>query len=159
MFAQQLLSKFIFLLLVFAITTVFGDVVHGAKKGKDRAKDQYAIDEATLQSQVMSFADRFTSIMASEFPKYIALEPSKKNRYEVQRMVTYSVSQAYIVAAEDDPGVALLDVTAMVMLGRMIFEEEGTKRYFNRVLPIIKGLKWLKKTSSKLRRKCSQRTS
>ena len=95
MFAQQLLSKFIFLLLFFAITTVFGHVVHGAKKGKDRAKDQYAIDEATLQSQVMSFADRFFSIMASEFQQYIGREPSKKNRYDVQRLVTYSLSQAY----------------------------------------------------------------
>ena len=67
MFAQQLLHKFILLSLVFAILAVFVDVVQGAKKDKDRAKNQYAIDEATLQSQVMSFADRFFSIMASEF--------------------------------------------------------------------------------------------
>ena len=141
MFTRQLRHKFTLLSLVFALITVFGSTVQGAKKGKDRSKDQYAIDQATLQSHVMSFADRFYSIMASEFIQYIALKPSKKNRYEVQRMVTYSVSQAYIIAAEEDPRVALLDVISMVMLGRIIFEEEGIKRYGSRVLPIIKGFK------------------
>lgn len=141
MFKRQFLHNFLFLLLVFALITVFGSVVHGAKKGKDRSKDQYTIDEATLQSHLMSFADGFFSIMASEFTQYIALKPSKKNRYEVQRMVTYSVSQAYIIASEEDPGVAMLDVISMVMLGRIIFEEEGIKRYGSRVLPIIKGFK------------------
>ena len=145
MFTRQLPHKFILLSFVFVLITVFGSTVQGAKKGKDRSKDQYAIDEATLQSHVMSFADRFFSIMASEFQQYIGREPSKKNRYDVQRLVTYSLSQAYIIAAEDDPGVALLDVTAMVMLGRMIFEEEGIKRYGSRILPIINGYKMAEK--------------
>jgi len=136
MFIRQLPHKFILLSLVFALITVFGSTVQGAKKGKDRS-----IDEATLQSHVMSFADRFYSIMASEFTQYVALNPSKKNRYEVQELVTYSVSQAYIIAAEEDPRVALLDLISMVMLGRIIFEEEGIKKYGSRVLPIIKGYK------------------
>ena len=136
MFTRQLLAKFIFLLLVFALITVFGSVVNGAKKSKNQS-----IAEATLQSHVMSFADRFYSIMASGFTQYIALKPSKKNRYQVQRTVTYSVSQAYIIAAEEDPRFALLDVLSMVMLGRIIFEEEGIKRYGSRVLPIINGYK------------------
>jgi len=136
MFIRQLPHKFILLSLVFALITVFGSTVQGAKKGKDRS-----IDEATLQSHVMSFADRFYSIMASEFTQYVALKPSKKNRYEVQEIVTYSVSQVYIIAAVDDSRVALLDVISMVMLGRIIFEEEGIKRYGSRVLPIIKGYK------------------
>ena len=131
---RQLPHKFILLLLVFTLITVFGSTVQGAKKGKDRS-----IDETTLQSHVMSFADRFYSIMASEFTQYVALKPRKKDRYEVQRMVTYSVSQAYIIAAEEDPRFALLDVISMMMLGRIIFEEEGIKRYGNRILPIING--------------------
>jgi hypothetical protein len=102
---------------------------HGSDLHEVRAlaKDR-SIDEAKLQSHVMSFADRFYSIMASGFTEYIALKPSKKNRYEVQRMVTYSVSQAYIIAAEEHPRFALLDVLSMVLLGRIIFEEEGMKR-------------------------------
>ena len=56
-------------------------------------------------------------------------------------MVTYSASQAYIVAIEEDPGVALLDLLAMVTLGRIIFEEEGLKRYGQKVQPIIRGFK------------------
>jgi hypothetical protein len=95
MFTRQLPHKFILLSFVFVLITVFGSTVQGAKKGKDRSKDQYAIDEATLQSHVMSFADRFFSIMASEFQQYIGREPSNKNRYDVQRLATHSVSQAY----------------------------------------------------------------
>jgi hypothetical protein len=139
MFAHQLLHKITFLALVPAIILAFGDATHAAKKDKDGTKDHYAADEVIIQSQVMSFADRFFSIMASEFIQFVDLKPSKKIRYEVQRMVTYSVSQAYIIAGEDDPGVALLDLMTMVMLGRIIFEEEGPKRYGNWILPIIKG--------------------
>ena len=145
MFGKQLLHKFIFMSLIFAIITIFGGVVHGAKNDKDGAKKHYAIDEATLQSHVMSFADRFFSILTSAFSQYVALEPSKKNRYEVQYMVTYSMSHAYIIAGEDDPGVALLDVLTMVMLGRIIFEEEGLKRYGKRkcVCWLSEGFIWL----------------
>ncbi|MGD8992927.1 MAG: hypothetical protein PVI00_15830 [Desulfobacterales bacterium] len=139
MYARQLLRKFIFLSLVFVMIAVSGCIVHGAKKDKGETKDEHAINEATLQSHVMSFADRFYAIMASEFAEYVDQKPSKKNRYEVQKMVTYSASQAYIVASEEDPGVALLDVMSMVMLGRIIFQEEGLKRYGQKVQPIIRG--------------------
>jgi hypothetical protein len=139
MCARQLLRNFIFLSLVFVIIAVSGDIVHGAKKDKGESKDQQAINQATLQSHVMSFADRFFAIMSSEFAEYVDQNPSKKKRYEVQKMVTYSASQAYIIASEEDPGVALLDVMAMVMLGRIIFLEEGSKRYGQKVQPIITG--------------------
>jgi len=139
MFAQQVLRIFMFLSLIFTITTVCGDLVHGAKKNMGEAKDQLSTNKATLQSHLMSFADRFFAIMASEFSEYVDQKPSKKNRYEVQTMVTYSASQAYIIASEEDPGVALLDVLAMVTLGRIILQEEGLKRYGQKVQPIIRG--------------------
>ena len=139
MYARKLLRNFIFLSLVFVIIAVSGDIVHGAKKDKGESNDKHAINQATLQSHVMSFADRFFAIMSSEFAEYIDQNPSKKSRYEVQKMVTYSASQAYIIASEEDPGVAMLDVMAMVMLGRIIFQEEGLKRYGQKVQPIIRG--------------------
>ncbi len=139
MYARQHLRNFIVLSLVFVIIAVSGDIVHGAKKDKGESKDKHAINQATLQSHVMSFADRFFAIMSSEFAEYVDRNPSKKNRYEVQKLVTYSSSQAYIIASEEDPGVALLDVMAMVMLGRIIFQEEGLKRYGQEVQPIIQG--------------------
>jgi len=139
MFVPQPLRIFILLPLIFAIIAVSGNDVHGAEKNRGDSRNRLAINEATLQSHVMSFADRFYAIMASEFLEYINQNPPKKNRYEVQRLVTYSASQVYIIASEEDPGVALLDVMAMVTLGRIIFLEEGFKRYGRQVQPIIRG--------------------
>ena len=87
----------------------------------------------------MSFADRFASIMVTALDEFEDLKPEQETRYNVSVMVTYSMSNAYIIAGESDPDVALLDLFSMVTMGRILFEEEGPEEFGSVVEPVIKG--------------------
>jgi hypothetical protein len=53
--------------------------------------------------------------------------------------MTFSLHQAFLIAAESDPDVALLDMLSMVTLGRIFFEEEGPSRYGKVTVPVLDG--------------------
>jgi hypothetical protein len=133
--------KCLCLLLALAIVSVAAGAVVGAKEEKDKdAKEKtYAINEAQLQSHLMSFADRFASILDMTIAKFENLNPQGKSRYEVLELMTFSLHQGFLIAAESDPDVALLDMVSMVTLGRIFFEEEGQPLYGKVVVPVIEG--------------------
>ena len=139
MFVKQLLRTCSCLLLALVIVSIAGGVVQGAEKDKDTQEKTYVINEAQLQSHVMSFADRFASILDTAIAKFENLNPQGKNRYEVLELMTFSLHQAFLIAAESDPDVALLDMVSMVTLGRIFFEEEGQSRYGKMIVPVIAG--------------------
>ena len=87
----------------------------------------------------MSFADRFASIMDMTIAKFESFNPTGNSRYEVLELMTFSLHNAFIIAAESDAGVALLDMLSMVTLGRIFFEEEGPSRYGKVVVPVLEG--------------------
>jgi hypothetical protein len=152
MFGKQFLWKASCLLLALGIVMIAGGGVQGAKEEKDKdAKEKtYALTEAQLQSHVMSFADRFVSILITALQEFDARKPSKQNRYEVRALITYSLSNGYIIAAESDPDIALLDMLSMVTLGRIIFEKEGLSKYGKAVEPIIAGFRTAEKDIRKI---------
>ena len=139
MFVKQFVRKFACILLAAGIIALTGGVAHGAQEDKDTEKKHFVINEAQLQSHVMSFADRFAAIMSTVIAQFENLKPPVKTRYEVLELITFSLSHAYIIAGESDPDVALLDMLSMVTLGRIIFEEEGPSKYGKVVAPVIKG--------------------
>jgi hypothetical protein len=144
--------KCLCLLIMLAIVSIAGGDVQGAKeeKGEDAKEKTYAITEAQLQSHVMSFADRFVSILITALQEFETRKPSKKSRYEVSALITYSLSNGYIIAAESDPDIALLDMLSMVTLGRIIFEKEGLSKYGKAVEPIIEGFRVAEKDIRKI---------
>jgi hypothetical protein len=129
------------LLFALAIVSLAAGDVQGAKeeKDKDTKEKTYAINEAQLQSHLMSFADRFASILDMAIAKFESFNPTGKGRYEVLELMTFSLHQAFLIAAESEPGVALLDMFSMVTLGRIFFEEEGPSRYGKVIVPVIEG--------------------
>jgi hypothetical protein len=141
MFGKQFLRTCSCLLLALVIVSIAGGDVQGAKEEKDKdAKEKtYALNEAQLQSHMMSFADRFASILDTAIAKFENLNPSGKSRYEVLELMTFSLHQAFLIAAESDPDVALLDMLSMVTLGRIFFEEEGPSRYGKVTVPVLDG--------------------
>ena len=139
MYVKQFLRKFPCILFGLGIIAVFGGVVHAADIAEDTKEKTYALTEAQLQSHLMSFADRFASILDTTIAKFENLNPSGKSRYEVLELMTFSLHHAFIIAGESDPNVALLDMVSMVTLGRIFFEEEGQSRYGKKVVPVIDG--------------------
>ena len=139
MIVKQFFQKFPCILLALGIIVVVGGIVQGAEKDKDTKEKTYALTEAQLQSHLMSFADRFASILDTTIAKFENLNPSGKSRYEVLELMTFSLHHAFIIAGESDPNVALLDMFSMVTLGRIFFEEEGQSRYGKKIVPVIDG--------------------
>jgi hypothetical protein len=138
MFKIQFIRKFLGILLAVMVVTVAGGDLLGAQKDKT-AEKKYIITEAQLQSHLMSFADRLTSILDTTLVQFESPKLPEKTRYEVIELMTYSLYHAYIIAGESDPDVALLDMLSMITLGRIFFEEEGPSRYGNVVEPVTKG--------------------
>jgi hypothetical protein len=122
--------------LIVSLTT--GDICRSEEK-KDTDKKKGTFTEAQLQSHLMSFADRFVSILDITIAEFEALQPTGKTRYEILEMMTFSAHHAYIIAGGSDPGVGLLDMLSMVTLGRIFFEEEGEQRYGSYAAPVLKG--------------------
>jgi hypothetical protein len=139
MFRNSSFRKITYILIALTIATIIAGDGYGAKKDKTSEKEA-TITEAELQSHVMSFADRFAAIMVTALAEFETKTPAKKIRYEVLALITYSISNAYIIAGESDPDVALLDILSMVTLGRIIFEEEGLSKYGDSVQQITQGL-------------------
>ena len=72
MFVKQFMRTCSCLLFALAIVSVAGGDVQGAKeeKAKDAKEKTFAINEAQLQSHLMSFADRFASILDTAIAKF-----------------------------------------------------------------------------------------
>jgi hypothetical protein len=131
-------------LLIFQVVVILalatGTGHTATKKEKDKKKKEaYVMTEAELQSQVMSFADRFASIIVAAFNVYDAQSPPPEHRRIVRGSTVYAMAAAVTIAAEADPDVALLDMVTMVVLGRMVFEEHWRKKFGKQVDPILKG--------------------
>jgi hypothetical protein len=63
---QLILKKLCILICLGAV--LFGmNITLSAAEGKTLEVKSYAMSEAELQAQIMSFVDRFSAIMASEF--------------------------------------------------------------------------------------------
>jgi len=105
------------IILAGLLITVFSGAVQSAEKEKSTKDPAAVMTEAELQSQVMSYADRFASVISTALGVYDEQAPRAENRRIVLSTVTYSISAVYTIAAESDPDVALLDMVSMVTLG------------------------------------------
>ncbi len=107
--------------------------------GASDEPDAIKVSETELQSSVMSFADRMSAILLTAFERYEKRNPAETNRTEVLSIVVYSLWNAYIIASESDPDIALLDMVSMVTLGRIVFEEQGEELFGKNIKPIVQG--------------------
>jgi hypothetical protein len=137
--AQRVLIMFL-LILMFFLTA---QTVSLAAK-KDKQKD-YVMTEIELQSELMSYADRFASIMAQSFEDFNALDPSPEARRFVLDDMVHAVSSAFTTAAEPNPETALLDMVTIATLGRMIYEDNIRKKYGQPIEVMAKGFGELEK--------------
>jgi len=131
--------KIIRIILTGLLIIFFTGVAQAAKKKKDPEDSPALMTQVELQSQVMAFADRFTSIISSAVDKYHLQAPAPENYRSVLSIAAYSLSSAFTIAAEANPVGALLDMISMVTLGRIIFEENLQKKFGPQLKPVIEG--------------------
>ena len=94
-----------------------------------------------LQSELMSYADRFASIMMNAFDNFNARGPSPEARFFVHGDIIYSSTSAYTIAALPNPDTALLDMVVVATLGRYIYEYKIRPRFGQPIVEIVKGFK------------------
>jgi hypothetical protein len=138
MLKKQHIFKNLCILLSLGTVFLAEGTSQGAEDEKAAELKSYAMSEAELQAQIMSFVDRFSAVIVSEFKKSEAMLEKRSNRYDLQSMLTYALYNAYIIAGDSDPDMALLDMLCLVSLGRIIFEEEGAKLYGPAAKPMVK---------------------
>jgi hypothetical protein len=110
----------------------------GSAAKKEKKKD-YVMTEIELQSELMSYADRFASIMAQSFEDFDALKPSPEARRFILDDMVHSISSMFTTAAEPNPQTALLDMVSITTLGRMIYEDNLRKRFGKPVEVMARG--------------------
>jgi len=137
--SQHILALILLTVMVFltAQTDSFA-----AKKDKQK---EYVMTEIELQSELMSYADRFASILAQSFEDFDALKPSPEARRFVLDDMVHAIASVFTTAAEPNPQTALLDMVAIATLGRMIFEDNIRRRYGKPIEVYAKGFGELEK--------------
>jgi hypothetical protein len=135
---RYLITIFLTLLVSLAIQSLS----YAAKKGK---KKGIVMTEVELQSELMSYADRFASIITQSLEDYENLKPSAEARQFVMSDLVYSISSVYTIAAQPNPQVSLLDMAGVTTLGRIIYQDNIRRKYGKSTEVLISGFKQVEK--------------
>ncbi len=130
----------LFLTMIFFLTTQ--TFSFAAKKDKQKG---FVMTEVELQSELMSYADRFASIITQALEDFETLNPPPQARQFILSDLVYSMSSVYTVAAEPNPQVGLLDMVAVTTLGRIIYEDNVRRKYGNSTVVLAEGFQQMEK--------------
>jgi len=133
------LSAFTLSLMVVLIAQTFS---LAAKKSE---KKEYVMTEVELQSELMSYADRFASIITQALEDYETLNPPPQARQVILSDLVYSQSSVYTIAAEPNPQVGLLDMVTVTTLGRIIYEDNMRRKYGKSIEVLVAGFRQMEK--------------
>jgi elongation factor P hydroxylase len=125
---------------IFLMACTFG---FAAKKKDADENKNYVMTETALQSELMSYADRFASGMTQAVEDFDKFKPDPETRHFIMGDGVYSISSVYTIAAEPNPQVALLDMVTLTTLGRLIYEDNMRQKYGEPIEVIIKGYRKL----------------
>ena len=136
---HRVLTVLFLILMFFLIAQTFS---FAAKKDK---KKDYVMTEVELQSELMSYADRFASIITQSLEDFETLKPSPEARQVILSDLVYSIWSMYTIAAEPNPQVGLLDMVAVTTLGRIIYEDNMRRKYGKSTTVLVAGFRQLEK--------------
>ena len=91
-----------------------------------KSEKKYLITETELQSELMAFADRLASYLHQALRDFERAPGMQEMRPMVQKDVVISSASAIAIAAEPDPGTAILDMVAMVSMDKAGQEGENS---------------------------------
>jgi len=137
---SQFIKTTIFLTLIFVLTAQTFCLAAKRNKQKD-----FVMTEIELQSELMSYTDRFASIITQAFEDYEDLKPKPKARQFILSDLVFSISSMYTIAAEPNPQVGLLEMVAVTTLGRIIYQDNMRRKYGKSTEVIFAGFRQLEK--------------
>jgi hypothetical protein len=96
-----------------------------------------------LQSEIMSFADRFGAVLWQAYEDFESQGPAQRARNIALGDTVYSMSSAFVIASNPNPSVALLDMIVLSALGRMIYEEHYLREFGKPAEAMAQGFRLL----------------
>ena len=104
------------------VATIFlvSGVGQAAKKQKT---EEYLLTEPELQLELMSYADRYASVVVQALEDAERMDPPPETRQVLLGDAVFSTAAAFTTAADPEPQLALLDLVVMTTLGRMVYED------------------------------------
>lgn len=88
------------------------------------------LTQTVLQYQIMSFADRYASLVVNATILFENRLQTPKARLQSKRTQFYSLSAAFDIAVSPSPEAALLDMAVLVSLNRIIWDEYWREEVF-----------------------------
>jgi len=126
-------------MLVFAFLLTANRFCVAAKVEDKGRQETYIMTEIELQSELMSYADRFASTFILAFQNFDALKPTPEARREIMGDTLYTLSAVLTIAAGPNPQTALLDMVVLATLGRIIYQDNMRRKYGAPIEVMIKG--------------------
>lgn len=128
-------------LLLLLVVTVWGFDQGGAVGMVQTSEAPPRMSQVELQSELMSFADRFVSTLAESAWKFEAQGPALETQLIVLQSIFGSAFSVFTLAASANPEIALLDLVSLVTLGRMIYATYWGPKLGAAFKPFIEGFK------------------
>ena len=116
--------------------------LHAAGQTEEN-RDPHQITMLQLQSEIMSFADRFTAILWQAYEDFESQGPAQRARNIALGDTVYSMSSAIVIASNPNPSVALLDMIVLSALGRMTYEESYLREFGKPAEAMVHGFRLL----------------
>jgi len=118
------------LLIVLSLPFAGNATAEGKKK---QTEQDVAQARAELQAAVMRFSDHFASRLVEGFSEVEEQEPPIDTWRTVFEDVLFATQAAYTMAVDPTPSIAILDLVALVSLGRIAYEEDRIPKYGEQV--------------------------
>jgi len=139
-------NRGLILLLLCCLAIVLTDTAgYGAKERNKTQASEYRTTQIELQSELMSFSDRFGAILGQAVINVEAQSPNPEIRLLALRDYIGSVSAVVTIAAGPNPEVGLLDMMVLTTLGRMIHEEHWYPKFGAPIKPMLTAFNLLDK--------------
>ena len=101
------------------------------------------ITQLELQSDLMSFADRFAMVIGQALEDFYNRSQTKKTNIEAAFDTIYTSAAIFTIAAEPNPEIALLDMVVLTTIGRVIWEEHWVKKLGDPAIEMVDGFREL----------------
>jgi hypothetical protein len=90
---------------------------------------------------MMAAADRLASYLHQSLREFEATGPTPDIRSLVQGDVVLASVAAFTIAADPNPGTALLDMVAMITMGRLVYENYWQSRHGDAFKPMVQSFR------------------
>ena len=125
-------------ILFFCLATIVA-LILPASSGAAKRKKKDTITETELQAELMAFADRLATYLFQGLRDYEQTGQVPEMRPRIQQDAVLTSMSAFTIAADPNPGTALLDMVALVVMGRLVYATHWEPRYGEPIAPVVAG--------------------